>query len=260
MSSKEIREFTIHHYEGDVEMRKSDFIAVEEPLSILVSHRDSIDQISITMRSPGNDVNLAVGFLYAEKVIGGVSEIVDIRSQSNEVTVVIDDDVEKDISLERNFYSSSSCGVCGKDSIDSVLSKLPSTKITPPRYDIEVIRTLSSKLRKDQTNFNISGGLHASALFTLEGELISIMEDVGRHNALDKLIGEQILKNQMPLGKNLLLLSGRVSFELVQKSAMAGIPIIVAIGAPSSLAIETARKTGQTLFGFVRGEVYNRYS
>jgi len=162
--------------------------------------------------------------------------------------------------LERNFYTTSSCGVCGKASIDAINTvsnfKIENKFIRP---DPSVIVSLPEKLSKQQEIFKSTGGLHASALFDLSGEFIELREDVGRHNALDKLIGSMLIKNIMPLSKSILLLSGRASFELIQKASMAGIPIVVAIGAPSSLALELAKESGITLTGFLRGDKYNIY-
>jgi FdhD protein len=231
------------------------------------------------MRTPGDDAELAAGFLFSEGIIRSADDIKDIRHcglkvtrqsnlidraaalNSNTIRVDLADGVQVDLkSLERHFYTTSSCGVCGKSSIEALHTN--ATKLSSqdePRIESEVIHTLPALLRDSQDIFDQTGGLHASALFTSTGELEIVREDVGRHNALDKVIGAKLLAAELPLSNKILLVSGRVSFELVQKALMAGIPILVAVGAPSSLAVELAKEFGMTLVGFVRGESCNVY-
>ena len=257
---------SIDRFDNGLSNKQNDFLAIEEPLEIKMKYyRDgkSIEKnVSITMRTPGNDDELASGFLFTEGIIRDSSEVRSIKQYSeNSISVeLIDSITPVENKLERNFYTTSSCGVCGKASIDAILT-VSNYKITNKflRPNTQVVISLPDKLSMQQQIFKSTGGLHASALFSLEGEFIELHEDVGRHNALDKLIGSCLLKNILPLENSILLLSGRASFELIQKASMAGIPIVVAIGAPSSLALELARESGITLIGFLRGEKYNLY-
>lgn len=252
-----------------------DLLAAEEPLEIQLDFGLPNDRrqksISVTMRTPGNDFELALGFLFTEGIITNPQDVLQIRyctelnrieNKENVVRVELKPEIDVDLKkLERHFYTTSSCGVCGKASIDAI-----STLIEPvtqgPEFTVsdEVMMSLPEKLRARQSTFEHTGGLHASALFDARGELILIREDVGRHNALDKLIGAAFSSDQLPLDHHILLLSGRTSFELIQKATMAGIKIVAAIGAPSSLAVDTAKKFSITLIGFLRGERFNIYS
>jgi FdhD protein len=247
---------------------RTDVLAVEEPLEIRLScdvagkrvHR----AVSITMRTPGHDHELAVGFLFTEGIIVAREQVAGVSTcgAGNVARVNLRPGIEVDLSrLERHFYASSSCGVCGKASLEAV-------KVCPrnrppkdwPVVDAEVVHALPATLRAAQAVFDRTGGLHASALFDVGGDLLCLREDVGRHNALDKLIGAQFLAECTPLSQSVLLVSGRVSFELVQKAAVAGIPILAAVGAPSSLAVSLAREHGLTLLGFVRENRFNIYT
>lgn len=247
-----------------------DMLAAEEPLEIRLEYGPENGRmqksISVTMRTPGNDFELASGFLYTEGIIHKGSEITGIRHcngmNENVVRVMLSPTVQPDISkLERNFYTTSSCGVCGKSSIEAVR-----TTCNIPQSDDSLqvssalVYTLPDILRKQQAVFESTGGLHASGLFDMEGKLLLLREDVGRHNALDKLIGAALETDMLPLDKHILLLSGRASFELIQKAIMAGIKIVAAVGAPSSLAAQMAEENGMTLIGFLRGERFNIYS
>ena len=234
-----------------------DLVAVEEPLQIRLGDRD----FAITMRTPGQDRELAAGFLFTEGIVNDSSQIAEISAgDRGAVTVRIIGAAETDFA-ERNFYVTSSCGVCGKASIDGLKA---AHCASPPRglplVQASLISELPAKLRQAQPVFGYTGGLHAAGLFDASGQLLAVREDVGRHNAVDKLVGALFLERKTPLHDRLLLLSGRVSFELVQKAVMAGIPIVAAVGAPSSLAVETALRFGMTLIGFVRGQRYNVYS
>jgi FdhD protein len=234
-----------------------DLVAVEEPLQIRVGDRD----FAITMRTPGQDRELAAGFLFTEGIVKDRSQIADITADDRgTVTVQLGDNVTADFA-DRNFYVTSSCGVCGKASIDHLRNTgCPTPARGTPRIDGSMISGLPDKLRSAQPVFGHTGGLHAAGLFDTSGKLLAVREDVGRHNAVDKLVGAAFLEGRIPLNENILMLSGRISFELVQKALMAGIPIVAAVGAPSSLAIETALHFGLTLVGFVRGQRYNVYS
>ena len=267
--------------EGGVTKNSPDVLAVEEPLEIRLGFPDGTHRaISITMRTPGDDAELAAGFLFTEGVIQKPDQIKRVRHcgmkisrakstvdraaalNSNTIRVDLHDGIDVDLkSLERHFYTTSSCGVCGKSSIEALHSGAKKlTDLENPKVSTDVIRTLPRRLRGSQDVFDQTGGLHASAVFTTTGELRIVREDVGRHNALDKVIGAEFMAGRLPLSDSVLLVSGRASFELVQKALMAGIPIMVAVGAPSSLAVELATEFEMTLIGFVREESFNVYS
>jgi FdhD protein len=257
----------VEKFEGHSSTPCQDLLAVEEPLEIRLADRT----VAITMRTPGNDFELAAGFLFNEGIIESSHQIRDIgwskasknpRQASNSVTVEVQAGVEIDYArLERHFYTTSSCGVCGKASIEALqMQGCPVLPRDSPVIDASLIYGLPQVLRAEQAVFERTGGLHAAALFNSSGELALLREDVGRHNAVDKLIGAEVLANRTPLHDSLILVSGRASFELVQKALMAGIPILAAVGAPSSLAVETAQRFHMTLLGFVRGERFNIYS
>lgn len=243
-----------------------DVLATEEPLEIRMQYGAKGERItkniSVTMRTPGNDVELATGFLFTEGIIKNPNAI----SQSfqlgeNIIQIMLNENLAFDLSkLDRNFYTTSSCGVCGKSSIDAVKQVCEVyASVDNVTYPIEIIYKLPDILRSHQDVFDSTGGLHASALFDALGKLLLTREDVGRHNALDKLIGGALEKDMIPLNTHILLLSGRASFELIQKAAMAGIKFVAAVGAPSSLAVEMAKEHDMTLVGFLRGERFNIY-
>lgn len=259
----------IHKYKGTSHWEETDLLAVEEPLEIRLEYgpvrKRKSRNISITMRTPGADEDLATGFLFTEGIVRKASDIFSVKAWGeNLVMVSLQPDFDFDLQkLERHFYTSSSCGVCGKASIDAVKTIAPpavSCPINDWEIKPEIIYTLPDALRKAQETFDSTGGLHACAIFDRAGKLLVLREDVGRHNALDKLIGHYLQKNRIPLDDYILLLSGRASFELIQKAAMAGIRFICAVGAPSSLAVETAESFGITLIGFLREGRFNVYS
>jgi FdhD protein len=242
---------------GGASMRAQDLVAVEEPLQIRLGDSD----VAITMRTPGQDRELALGFLFTEGLVANPDQIADIRvDEAGAVIVSLIEGLAPDIDARR-FYVTSSCGICGKASIDALTASgcamLPAGQ---PKLWADLVPHFPAKLREAQAIFEHTGGLHAAGLFNSAGELLYLREDVGRHNAVDKLIGTAFLERRLPLHDNLLMLSGRISFELVQKAVTAGIPIVIAVGAPSSLAIETALRFGMTLIGFVRGERFNVYA
>lgn len=252
--------------------KTNDVLAVEEPLEIRLGFYEknifTHKAISITMRTPDHDFNLAAGFLFTEGILQSANQITAIKhcgkigKEGFENTVLVDlaKDVKIDFKhLERHFYTSSSCGVCGKSSIEALQTGVKKVD-SNLKINAGLIHQLPEILLKSQTVFNQTGGLHASALFDSTGNLDIVREDVGRHNALDKVIGAKFLENKTPLSDKLLLVSGRVSFELVQKALMAGIPILAAVGSPSSLAVELAKEFGMTLIGFVRNNRFNIYS
>lgn len=251
-----------------VPSQRPDTLAVEEPMEIRVAGRP----LTVTMRTPGHDFDLAVGFLVSEGVVHAAEDVVGIRycagatadgaNTYNVVDVALAPGVAlPDASLERNFYTTSSCGLCGKASLDAVR-----TTTTWPlgedslRIDLETLTTLPDRLREAQRVFDSTGGLHAAGLFTADGRLTCLREDVGRHNAVDKVIGDALRADRLPLRDSVLMVSGRASFELVQKAVMAGIPALAAVSAPSSLAVDLAADSGLTLIGFLRGTSMNIYS
>ncbi len=250
---------------------QSDVLAVEEPLEIRLGFYDKNNfthkAISITMRTPDHDFNLAAGFLFTEGILQNREQITDIKhcgkignGLNNTVRVDLAKDVKVDFKrLERHFYTSSSCGVCGKSSIEALQTGVKKIE-SNLKIKADLVHQLPETLRNSQSIFNETGGLHASALFDENGILEIVREDVGRHNALDKVIGAKFLADKMPLSDKILLVSGRTSFELVQKALMAGIPILAAVGSPSSLAVELAKEFGMTLIGFVRDNRFNIYS
>jgi FdhD protein len=247
---------------------ETDVLAVEEPLEIRVGFDDEARRVhrgvSITMRTPGNDHELAVGFLFTEGLITERAQFASAKvcQGNNVVRVELSSGVTLDLSrLERHFYTGSSCGVCGKASLDAVrVEPRCRPAAGQPVVEAEVIHQLPDILRASQVVFDRTGGLHACALFNSTGQLLSLREDVGRHNALDKLIGAEFLGGRVPLSQSILLVSGRLSFELVQKAAVAGIPVLVAVGAPSSLAVDLANDYGLTTIGFVRANSFNIYT
>lgn len=244
-----------------------DQMAVEEPLEILLYGQNNGNKISkpvsITMRTPGHDEYLALGFLFTEGIIGSIKDIDYCRkTDDNQVSVKLVDDSATDLSrLERHFYTNSSCGVCGKASIENLRCvKSENIMMDDLKITTQLITGLNGKVRQAQSIFESTGGLHASASFDTEGKFIELFEDVGRHNALDKLIGKSMIDKRVPLNESLLFLSGRASFELIQKAAMAGIPVVCALGAPSSMAVELAEEFNMTLIGFIKEKTFNVYS
>jgi FdhD protein len=251
--------------EGGAETPAEDLLAVEEPLEIQLEYGSSEDReskpISITMRTPGHDKELAAGFLMTEGVLSDPGDIKAIaRGGQNIVRVeLMPGAAVKTASLARNFYITSSCGVCGKASLLALQAACPPRRTNRFRMREETLRGLPERLRQQQTLFKRTGGLHAAGLFDAEGNLCVVREDVGRHNAVDKLIGSEWLADRTPLHERVLLLSGRASFELLQKAVMAGIPMVACVGAPSSLAVTIAQQFDVILAGFLREDSFNIY-
>ncbi len=263
---------SIHQIKDGGSTRLEDILVTEEPLEIRLGHgpldgRREV-RLSVTMRTPGHDEELALGFLFTEGIITGPDQLLRVaycesvktEERGNVVRAELHPSVELDpAKWQRNFYTSSSCGVCGKTSIDAVRTQC-AAKIAPfGPIDPKAISALPERMRKAQTVFRHTGGIHAAALFDRDGKLLVLREDVGRHNAVDKVIGA-LLTGHLPPAACQLLVSGRAGFELVQKCIMAGIPLMAAVGAPSSLAVELARESGLTLIGFLRGERFNVYA
>lgn len=247
---------------------RPDTLAAEEPMEIRVGGRP----LTVTMRTPGDDFDLACGFLVSEGVVHATTDVAGVRycagatsdggNTYNVVDVVLGPGVAApDASLERNFYTTSSCGLCGKASLDAVRTTAAwSVAGDPMRTSPEVLATLPDSLRAAQRVFDSTGGLHAAGLFSADGELKCLREDVGRHNAVDKVVGQALRSGLLPLRGSVLMVSGRASFELVQKAVMAGIPMLAAVSAPSSLAVDLASESGLTLVGFLRSASMNVYA
>jgi FdhD protein len=248
---------------------RADTLVAEEPLEIRLNGRP----LAITMRTPGDDFALATGFLVSEGVVAAADEVTSVVycagatsegvNTFNVVDVALAPGVPMpDLTLERNVYTSSSCGLCGKASLDAVrtATRLPIAEPGEPWLTPGLLAKLPDRLRAAQAVFDRTGGLHAAALFTAEGELLDVREDVGRHNAVDKLVGRALRNGLLPLADRILMVSGRASFELAQKAVMAGIPVLAAVSAPSSLAVDLAAESGLTLVGFLRGSSMNVYA
>lgn len=252
------------HVERTSTCASPDSLVVEEPLEIRLDG----ETVSITMRTPGHDDELAVGFLFGEGILKGVDDLVALSfcqsseepEQRNIVSLATAMERHPDLQrLHRHFYTSSSCGVCGKTSIEAVVTTAPPV-ISATCLEARTLRTLDRQMRQAQELFAQTGGLHAAALFTSAGRLLLLREDVGRHNAVDKVIGSMLLRDRLPLDSCLLMVSGRISFEIVQKALMARIPVLAAVSAPTSLAVELALQSNLTLIGFLRGEAFNIYT
>jgi FdhD protein len=244
-----------------------DVLAIEEPLEIQLAYgpQHLVRNVSITMRTPGNDEELAAGFLFTEGIIQqrqGIQHISPVLPGMNSIRITLHPDIQPQLQqADRNFYTTSSCGVCGKASIDAIKTVSPFRNNSGDGLLIAegMLHGLQASLLQQQAVFDSTGGLHASGLFTSDGVLCMLREDVGRHNALDKVIGAALLQDLLPLDNKVLLLSGRASFELIQKAAMAGIKVVAAVGAPSSLAVELAQENNMTLVGFLRNHRFNIY-
>ncbi len=266
---------SVKRIHSDGEKSDSDVLAVEEPLEIRLAYtREGTlvnRSISVTMRTPGHDFELAEGFLFTEGIVSSFHEIASIerveskegvKDSGNIVCVCLRDGVSVDLKrLERHFYTTSSCGVCGKASLEALkLHSMFPISPTRPVVSSALIHELPAILRAEQALFDSTGGLHASALFDAEGKLLLLREDVGRHNAVDKIIGAALAEDWIPLESRCLFVSGRTSFEIMQKALAAGIPLVAGVGAPSSLAVEIANTFHMTLLGFVRDNRFNIYS
>jgi FdhD protein len=250
---------------------RTDIVATEEPMETRLLAAGARHTVAVTMRTPGSDFELAVGFLYGEGVIGGREDVrrvsycadddVDADQRYNIVNVELAGQSAPDLhTLERHFYTTSACGVCGKASLEALEMRDCPTPGLGPMVDPDVLYGLPETLRAAQGLFDATGGLHAAALFDPTGKLLSVREDVGRHNAMDKLIGWALMEGRVPLRESIVLVSGRTSFEILQKCVAAGVPIVGSISAPSSLAVDVAREFGVTLVGFLRGRRLNVYA
>jgi FdhD protein len=261
----------VRSFEKDRERRRSDYVATEEPLEIRLVAGGRTQTVAVTMRTPRNDFELAAGFLFGEGVVGARHEIrtigycmdpgLDEEQRFNIVNVELNSPALPDLaSLERHFYTSSACGVCGKATLEAL--RLRGCSLVPGGFEVhaEHLYELPKKLREAQGVFASTGGLHAAGLFDGSGNLVTAREDVGRHNAVDKLIGWALLEEKLLLQDHIVMVSGRSSFEIVQKCLAAGVPFVCAVSAPSSLAIDVARSFGMTLVGFLRDRRFNVYA
>lgn len=275
LENKSVQKIDIIRVKDNKSFPYTDDISVEEPLEIRISYGSKSQRItkniSVTMRTPGNDAELAAGFLFTEGIISDRDQIQNInysqaecsRNRENIIEVDLTEDFVPHLkNVDRNFYTTSSCGVCGKGSIESIktVSAFQNFNYEECTLLFDVLYQLSGNLQSFQNNFTATGGIHASGIFDFEGQLLALREDVGRHNALDKLIGHALFTGQLPLKDKILVLSGRASFELIQKAAMAGITVVAAIGAPSSLAVDLAKEFDMTLLGFLRDNRFNIYN
>ncbi|MFN2538927.1 MAG: formate dehydrogenase accessory sulfurtransferase FdhD [Mycobacteriales bacterium] len=252
---------TVLHVEGDGVVSRQESLAVEEPLELRVAGT----ALTVTMRTPGDDMDLAAGFLVAEGAVKTSTDIVTMRYCGGKDDDGLQTYNQLDLELAvpaptpRAFATTSACGVCGSDSIEEVRQKSPYQPLGGP-LERRVLTALPARMQRVQREFRRTGGLHAAGLFSLTGELLCLREDVGRHNAVDKVVGWALREDRLPLSDTVLLVSGRASFELVQKAWMAGIPALAAISAPSSLAVTLAEEAGMTLVGFLRGDTMNVYT
>jgi len=265
--SKSIKEKLIYTTGTEKSSKRNDYIAIEEPVEMSVEFGKSGERkqqnIAITMRTPGNDEVLSIGFLLTEGIIQSYENIEAINADglNNTIQINLSPNSNFDIDkLSRHLFTSSSCGVCGKTSIDHLKTSVPyQLQSGIPRITKNILYKLPEILRANQQLFEYTGGIHATGLFTAQGKFINLFEDVGRHNALDKLIGWAVQQKRLPLSNSIILVSGRASFELIQKALMAGCSILAAVGAPSSLAVELAEEYNMTLIGFLKQDQFNVY-
>jgi FdhD protein len=263
---------TVRKFSGETSIESPDLLAVEEPLEIRLGF-GPVDErqqrsVSVTMRTPGHDQELAMGFLFTEGIIQRPADIVSCRhcvqevdKEGNVIRVELHPDVVVDWKrLERNTFTSSSCGLCGKATIEAVQALTPGPVTSDFTLDPVILHSLPDRVRDAQRAFAYTGGIHAAALFDAAGKLLLVREDIGRHNALDKVIGAAFWNGWLPLSQYGIFLSGRIGLELVQKSWMAGVPLLAAVGSPSSLAVQMAQTAEMTLAGFVRNDRFNLYS
>ena len=249
---------------------RSDQVATEEPMEIRITAGGATQTVAVTMRTPGADFELAAGFLFNEGVVAGREDVrgiaycvdsdVDEEQRYNIITVTLAGGLPELAPLERHFLTTSACGVCGKANLEALQMRGCQPPAGAEGLEPAILSALPDKLRRAQGLFEATGGLHAAGLFTPEGELVAAREDVGRHNALDKLIGWAMLDGRVPLSDHVVMVSGRTSYEIVQKCLAAGVPVVCAVSAPSSLAVAVAQEFGITLVGFLRGDRFNVYS
>ncbi len=257
----------IRAVDGEHVRDRYDSVATEEPLQIRLTAGGRTETVAITMRTPGADFELAAGFLAGENILAGPDDVTSVRycvdddQLYNTVTVDLTARELPDLAaLERHFFTSSACGVCGAASLDALATRGLGMVGDGTSLTADTLRSLPEALRRAQGVFDSTGGLHAAGLFAADGSLLAVREDVGRHNAVDKLVGRALLDGALPLADRLLMVSGRASFEICQKAVAAGVPVVAAVSAPSSLAVDTCERFGVTLVGFLRGERFNVYT
>jgi FdhD protein len=271
MSSSKTRAAVTTVEEGRRAPARDDALATEEPMETRLIIAGRRQTVAVTMRTPGSDFELAAGFLYGEGIVASREQVrainycrkgeVDEEQRYNIVNVELRAGIDPDLhTLERHFYTNSSCGVCGKASLEAL--EIRGCPVLPPGPTVtaELVYSLPDQLRRAQGLFDVTGGLHAAGLFDSSGRLVALREDVGRHNAIDKLVGWALLQDRLPLSDHIMMVSGRSSFEILQKCVAAGAPIVCAVSAPSSLAVDVARRFGVTLVGFLRGRRFNVYA
>jgi FdhD protein len=262
------RKQTIWTYENGQPKHRKDVLATEEPLEILLRAGEQQRTLAITMRTPGSDYDLAAGFLHNEGIIHNKDDFTSMtycvdgnQQEYNSLRIQLKADSFPELhQLERHFFTNSACGVCGSTMLDDLSDRNIPAVPSGPVVDPSFITSLPDKLRQSQDLFESTGGLHAAALFDIDGNLLAVREDVGRHNALDKLIGWGLLNDQLPFHNKIVMVSGRASYELLQKSYVAGVSVFCAVSAPSSLAVDVAQRFGMTLVGFLRGNRFNVYT
>jgi len=248
---------SVDQWENGAVSHAQDYLAVEEPLQIRIGNIP----ISVTMRTPGHDLELTAGFLFTEGIISSHAELSAIEATSaNIVTAQIANGADLQLGIQRNFFAASSCGICGKATIESVRVRGIKPVNSTFQIDPEVLCSLPQRLRESQAVFGRTGGLHAAAVFNASAEMLVLREDIGRHNAVDKAIGWALLNDQIPLHGSVLMVSGRGGFEIAQKAVVAGVPVLASVSAPSSLAVQIAREFGMTMVGFLRGRRFVTYS
>lgn len=260
------RPLRLRAIDSDDDLEREDLVACEEPLEIQLGPV----ALAVVMRTPGHDEELTRGFLVTERIVTSASDIVSVRhcstsespeAEDNVIRVVLAPHVEVDLAaLRRNLYASSSCGICGKATIENALATAPPLEPSSTTWPLALLRTFPDKLRAEQEAFRRTGGLHAAGLFDSTGQLLAVREDVGRHNAVDKVLGWAACQDLLPLDHHALMVSGRLSYEIVQKALAARIPLVAAVSAPTSLAVDLAAASGMTLVGFLRGETMNVYA
>lgn len=270
-----VKSVSVQEVGGNGAREKEDWLALEEPLQIRLSYFEGgaykQQDVSITMRTPGQDGDLALGFLRTEQILKKPEDLMNVTHADspqegtgiqNVIWVQLQRDVKPQLGrLKTHFYTNSSCGVCGKASLDALkYTGMARLHKIEQSVDVAVINSLADTLAAEQSVFKMTGGLHAAALFDSAGKMLAVREDIGRHNAVDKLVGHCFLEGLLPMHDKILLLSGRISFELITKAISAGVPTVVAVGAPSSLAVELGKEYGMTLIGFARSGSFNIYS
>lgn len=265
-AAAEVRPIVLHELDGTESLERGDLVACEEPLEIQLGPVS----LAVVMRTPGCDEELALGFVVTERIVASPDDVVSIRhcsaavsaeAEDNVIRVVLAPHVEVDVAaLRRNLYASSSCGICGKATIENVLATAPPLELDRSTFRPDTIRAFPRRLDHGQKAFRSTGGLHAAGLFDSAGHALVVREDVGRHNAVDKVIGWAASRGLLPLAGHALMVSGRVSYEIVQKALAARIPLVAAVSAPTSLAIELAAASGVTVIGFLRGDAMNVYT